>query len=323
VQQVDLRFSVRAVVQHSFGGPEVLAIEDVPEPEVIPTEVRVRVEYAGVNPVDAKVRKGASVAAFAGGFPLILGWDIAGVVESVGTGVTRFAVGDRVFGMPRFPRPARGYAELVTAPSRQLELIPAGIDSMLAASLPLSSITAWQIVADVASVEEGDRVLILGAGGAVGRLATQLANQRAASVTVTGSARSLKQLTDLGAERGILHEDLDTLEVEDKFDTIIDLLGKGLGASQIGHLRAGGTLVVVPSDSQAGLAKVAASAGIRATGMIVEPDLVALAGIATMLRSGALAFAEPTSFDFSDVRRVHELLDDGSPHGKMVLDLTL
>jgi NADPH:quinone reductase-like Zn-dependent oxidoreductase len=317
----DLEFTVRAAVQRSFGGPEVLTIEDASIPDVIPTEVRVQVEFAGVNPVDAKVRAGASVAAFAGNFPLTVGWDIAGVIESVGAGVTRFAVGDRVFGMPRFPRPARGYAELVTAPSRQLALIPSGVETRLAASLPLASITAWQLVADVASISEGDRVLILGAGGAVGRLATQLAKKRGAQVITTGSKRSIALLAELGADRQLLTDELDGGASLGELDAIIDLIGHGHGVREVRRLRPGGILVVVPTHSQAGLAEVAASAAIHATGMIVEPDRGALEGVAALLGSGALSFVEPKPFAFGEVRRVHELLDAGSPEGKMVLDL--
>src|SRR5215211_7856402 len=116
---------MRAIVQKSFGGPEVLELADVPVPEPLPTEVRVRVEAAGVNPVDWKTRSGAgAVAAILGPPPLTVGWDVAGVVDAVGPGVTRFAVGDRVLGMPWFPRQAGAYAEYVTAPSRQFAAAP-------------------------------------------------------------------------------------------------------------------------------------------------------------------------------------------------------
>jgi NADPH:quinone reductase-like Zn-dependent oxidoreductase len=97
--------SMRAIVQHEFGGPEVLEVESRPVPEPVATEVRVRVEAAGVNPVDWKTRGGKG-AAVQFGLPLTVGWDVTGIVDAVGPGVTRFAVGDPVFGMPWFPRPA-------------------------------------------------------------------------------------------------------------------------------------------------------------------------------------------------------------------------
>ncbi|MGH3142810.1 MAG: alcohol dehydrogenase catalytic domain-containing protein, partial [Gaiellales bacterium] len=124
---------MRAIRQEALGGPGVLELVDVPQPEPAPTEVLVRVAAAGVNPVDWKVRT-------RGGFlepPFTIGWDVAGTVEALGGGVTRFAVGDRVFGMPRFPREAAAYAEYVTSPSRQLARIPEGLADVDAAALPL------------------------------------------------------------------------------------------------------------------------------------------------------------------------------------------
>ncbi|HEY1974037.1 MAG TPA: alcohol dehydrogenase catalytic domain-containing protein, partial [Pseudonocardia sp.] len=133
---------MRAVVLDRFGGPEVLTVGQRPLPEPLPTEVRVRVAAAGVNPIDGKTRSGQGMARFLGDLPFVLGWDIAGEVEAVGVGVTRFEVGDQVFGMPRFPRLAGCYAEYVTAPSRQLAKLPAGLDHVGAAALPLAALTA-------------------------------------------------------------------------------------------------------------------------------------------------------------------------------------
>ena len=112
---------MRAIRQVTLGGPEVLELTDVPRPEPGPTEVLVRVRAAGVNPVDWKTR---TRGGFLGQPPFTVGWDVAGVVEEPGRGVTRFAPGDRVFGMPRFPGEAAAYAEYATSPSRQLALIP-------------------------------------------------------------------------------------------------------------------------------------------------------------------------------------------------------
>src|SRR5436853_3729409 len=114
---------MRAIRQDAFGGPEVLRLVEAPDPVPLPTEVVVRVKAAGINPVDEVIRDGRFP--LLGPPPFILGWDISGVVESVVPGVTRFARGDEVFGMPFFPRAANGYAELVAAPSRQLARKPA------------------------------------------------------------------------------------------------------------------------------------------------------------------------------------------------------
>jgi NADPH:quinone reductase-like Zn-dependent oxidoreductase len=175
---------MRAIRQDSLGGPEVMRITDVARPEPGPTEVLVRAGAAGVNPVDWKTRAGGGML---GSPPFTLGWDVAGVVEAVGLGVTRFAVGDRVFGMPRFPREAAAYAEYVTSPSRQLGRTPASLSDVEAAALPLAALTAWQALVDTAAVQPGQRVLIHAGAGGVGHLAVQIAKARGAYVI--GTAR--------------------------------------------------------------------------------------------------------------------------------------
>src|ERR1700755_1200696 len=190
---------MRAIVQHSFGGPEVLAVAEVEAPEPIPTEVQVRVHAAGVNPVDFKTRAGKGMAAVLGEPPLRIGWDVAGVVSAVGAGVTRFRVGDEVFGMPWFPRQAGAYAEYVTAPSRHFAGKPHPLSFEEAAALPLAGLTAWQIVVDTIQLEDGARVPLHGAAGGVGHLAVQIAKARGANVIATARTEQAEWLRELGA----------------------------------------------------------------------------------------------------------------------------
>ncbi len=179
-----------AIRQEVLGGPEVLEVVDVPRPEPGPTEVLVRVAAAGVNPVDWKVR---ARGGFLGDPPFTVGWDVAGVVEEVGIGVTRFAAGDRVFGMPRFPREAAAYAEYATSPSRQLARTPDGLSDVEAGAMPLAALTAWQALVETADVRPGSRVLVNGAAGGVGHLAVQIAKARGAYVI--GTARAVQHET--------------------------------------------------------------------------------------------------------------------------------
>src|SRR6188472_2557786 len=167
---------MRALVNPRPGGPEELRLADVERPEPIPTEVLVRQRAAGVNPVDWKVRAGSGYRTLLGE-PVIIGWDVAGVVEEVDD-VTRFAPGDRVFGMPWFPRAARAYAEYVTSPARQLARIPDGMSFEEAGGLPLAGLTGWQALTDIAAIGDGDRVLIHAGAGGVGHLAVQIAKAR-------------------------------------------------------------------------------------------------------------------------------------------------
>lgn len=173
---------MRAVIQEEFGGPDVLHVAEVDPPAALPTEVLVAVRATGLNPVDAVIRSGAYP--MFGQPPFILGWDVSGVVHEVVPGVNRFSVGDEVFGMPLFPRPASGYAEFVAAPSRQLARKPISIDHIHAAGLPLAGLTAWQSLVDIADLQAGQRV-VHAAGGGVGHLAVQIAKDLGAYVIGT------------------------------------------------------------------------------------------------------------------------------------------
>ena len=158
-------------------------------------------------------------------FPLILGWDISGVVEEVGFGVTTLAPGDEVYGMPWFPRAAGGYAEYVTAPARQWARKPATLDHVHATSVPLAALTAWQTVVDTAHVQAGQRILITAAAGGVGHFAVQFARHLVAHVIATASAARHPRLRELGADETI---DYTTTRFEDAtkdVDVVIDLVG--------------------------------------------------------------------------------------------------
>ncbi|HXV92701.1 MAG TPA: NADP-dependent oxidoreductase, partial [Pseudonocardia sp.] len=194
---------MRVITQLSTGGPEVLEPGEAPVPEPLPTEVRVRVEAAGVNPVDWKTRAGAGMARVIGPPPFTIGWDVAGVVDAVGPGVTRFEVGDEVYGMPWFPRQAGAYAEYMTAPSRHFALRPPGLSAVEAAAMPLAGLTAWQSLVDVAAVRPGQRVLVHAAAGGVGHLAVQIAKARGAQVIGTASAAKHALLAELGVDQPV------------------------------------------------------------------------------------------------------------------------
>ena len=194
-------------------------------PEPIPTEVLVRVHAAGVNPVDWKTRKGSGMAGVLGDPPWRIGWDVAGVVEEVGMGVTRFRPGDEVFGMPWFPRAAGAYADYVTCPARQLALRPEGLDFAAAAALPLAALTAWQALVDTAGLQAGQRVLVHAAAGGVGHLAVQIAKALGAEVYGTAGAAKQDFLRELGVDRPIDYKAEAFEDVATDMDVVLDLIG--------------------------------------------------------------------------------------------------
>src|SRR3954452_22280072 len=216
--------SMRAIVQHEFGGPEVLEVESRPVPEPVATEVRVRVQAAGVNPVDWKTRAGKGAAA-QWGLPLTVGWDVAGVVDAVRPGVNSFAVGDPVVGMAWFPRRASSYAEFVTAPSRHFARRPDALGVVEAGGLSLAGLTAWQCLVDVARVQPGQRVLVHAGAGGVGHLAVQIAKSRGAHVIATASAAKPDLLADLGVDEAVDYRSSRFEEVVEPVDVVYDLIG--------------------------------------------------------------------------------------------------
>jgi NADPH:quinone reductase-like Zn-dependent oxidoreductase len=308
--------TMRAIRQETFGGPEVLELVQVPRPSPIPTEVLVRTVAAGVNPVDWKVR---ARGGFLGEPPFTVGWDVAGVVAEIGYGVTRFSVGDRVFGMPRFPREAAAYAEYVTSPSRQLARIPDGMDDVGAGALPLAGLTAWQALVETADVQPGQRVLVLAAAGGVGHLAVQIAKARGAYVLGTARAEKHAFLADLGVDEMIDYTSENVAERARDIDVVLDLVGGETGLGAFPALRAGGAFVSVPSS--AGLAELQelAAGRARVTGILVEPDRAGLEAIAKLVAAGALRPHVSHTFQLGEAARAHELGETGRTQGKLVL----
>lgn len=310
---------MRAVVVDRYGDPDVLSVvrRDVPEP--LPTEIRVRVAAAGVNPVDWKTRAGRGMAPVLGDPPVVLGWDVAGVVDAVGPGVTRFAVGDRVFGMPWFPREAGAYAEFVTAPSRHFAACPAELNDVAAAALPLAGLTAWQCLVDIARLDRGQRVLIHAAAGGVGHLAVQIAKSRGAYVIGTASSAKHRLLGELGMDEAINYQGTRFEQVVEPVDVVLDLVGGDVAMRSLRALRPGGLLITVPSLPESDVIVAAREQGVRVTGMLVEPDGRALEELASLVREGRLRPLVERTFPLEEAEAAHRLGEKGRTTGKIVL----
>ncbi len=311
---------MRIVVATEAGAPDVLRVEEMPVPEPIPTEVLVRVHAAGVNPVDWKTRKGEGMAGVLGEPPWRIGWDVAGVVEEVGMGVTRFRPGDEVFGMPWFPRAAGAYADYVTCPARQLALRPEGLEFTAAAALPLAGLTAWQALVDTAGLQAGQRVLVHAAAGGVGHLAVQIAKALGAEVYGTASAAKHDFLRSLGVDRPIDYHAEAFEEVATGMDVVLDLIGTwDYGIRSLTALAEGGTLLEIPSGADPDVLEAAEQQGKVATGMLVEPDGAGLERIAQLCRDGKLTPALEEPLPLEQAARAHSLGEEGRTQGKRVL----
>ena len=307
---------MRAIRQERLGGPEVLQLVQVPRPEPAPTEVLVRVTTAGVNPVDWKVRTAGGLL---GEPPFTVGWDVAGVVEALGRGVTRFAPGDRVFGMPRFPREAAAYAQYVTSPSRQLARIPERLSDVEAAALPLAGLTAWQALVETARVGPGMRVLVLGAAGGVGHIAVQVAKAEGAYVLGTARAEKHEFLASLGADEAVDYTTGPLAGRVGDVDVVFDLVGPEAAEAALPTLHDDGVLVTAASGSSLGSLRDAAAGRVRVIGILVEPDRAGLEALAALVAEGRLRPHVAETFPLADAARAHERGETGRTQGKLVL----
>jgi NADPH:quinone reductase-like Zn-dependent oxidoreductase len=304
-----------------MGGPEVLSLVEVPRPDPISTEVLVEVHAAGVNPVDWKTRSGRGVSAWAGPPPFVPGWDVAGVVVEMGYGVTTLAPGDRVFGMPWFPREAGAYSEYVAAPSRQFARIPEGTPFEEAAALPLAALTAWQALVDTARIQAGQTVLVHGASGGVGHLALQIAKARGAAVVATARVANHDFLRSLGADECVDRESVRIEDAAHGVDAVLDFVGRDETRAEVDTLRDGGTLVAIANGASEEAKEAAVARGIRVAEILVEPDGHALQEIATLAAGARLKVSVERVLPLEQAARAHELLEAGGVRGKLVLSV--
>ncbi len=236
--------TMKAVVVHEYGGPEVLKYEDAPRPEPKDNQVLVKVIAAAVNPVDAMIRSGKYAKVFGTTLPLVPGYDIAGVVEKAGAKVTKLKVGDSVYAYPMW---GGGYAEYDVVDEGEVALKPKSITYVEAAGVPLAALTAWQALIDVAKIDKGQTVLIHGGSGGVGSFAIQIAKARGAKVIATASTPNQDLLKQLGADVAIDYTKQKFEDVAKDVDVVLDSVGKDTLARSYGVVKKGGfiaTLVV-------------------------------------------------------------------------------
>ncbi|KAA5832689.1 NADP-dependent oxidoreductase [Saccharopolyspora hirsuta] len=308
--------TMRAISQDEFGGPEVLREVELPRPEPGPSQVLIRVHAAGVNPTDWKHR---AQQLFLGKPPYVLGWDVSGVVEAVGTGVTLHKPGDEVFGMLPYPHGVGSHAEYVTGPARAFVRKPSGVDHVQAGAIPLAALTAWQALVDTANLQAGQRVLIHAAAGGVGHLAVQIAKARGAHVIGTASAGKHEFLRGLGADELIDYREVDFADAVSDVDVVLDTIAGDYRSRSLRTLRPGGLLVSILPYAKEELVAEAESLGVRAELLLVEADQAGMRAIADLVESGQLRAEIAGTFPLSDAAEAHALGETGRTTGKLVL----
>ena len=304
----------RAVRLETLGGPEVLRVQDVPEPHVGPGQVRVRVTAAGLNPMDWLIISNAELAAaFAVEPPTGFGYDFAGVVDEVGDGAEGFAVGDRVFG-GAMSRAVAYHVVVDPTGVDQLRHTPDGVDDVTAATLPIAARTASAALA-AARVGDRDTVLIGGAAGGVGVFAVQLACLAGARVLATASESSFEFLRGLGAEPVRYGEGLvDRVRAlaPNAIDAAVDLHGTETAhaALELG----------VPAERISTIAAQGSDLPVRATGG-VDADPGTLDHVAALIAEGRLRVPIAARFPIEQIRDAVELQATRHARGKVVVTL--
>lgn len=306
---------MKAVRFHEFGGPDVLRYEDADQPVAQPGQVRIRVAGSAFSPADNGIRSGNLPIPVS--LPYVPGYDVAGTIDAIGAGVDRFTAGDAVVG---FLSMAEGgsAAEYVVAPAELLVPAPTTIPLADAAALPSVALTAWQALFDNASLTEGQRLLIVGAGGAVGGYAVQLAKRAGAFVIATASPRSRASVTAAGADEVIDHTGADLLnEVTEPVDVLLNLapIDPAQFTALVALVRNGGVVVSTtvwmptPGDDRR---------GVRGVSMYVHPDAGQLTQLVSLIDGGELTVDVSRRVPLSELPAIHQQAAAGELFGKVV-----
>ena len=302
---------MKAVVYRRYGGPEVLEYTDVPNPKLSHNSVLVRVRAAALNPADHLLQAGLGDSHTDAWFPVIPGWDVAGVVEQLGAGVTEFAPGDEVIGYIRQEVLHHGaYAELVSAPVEALARKPRTASWSEAAGLPLSGLTAYRAIVQTLEVAPGETVLIHGAAGGVGAVAAQLALARQARVIGVASARHHPFLRSIGvlpvAQGDGLAGRIRALAA-DGIDAVLDCVGKGClhATTELGSSRARSCSI--------------ADGGPGITTVFARLDSAVLARLVEMVDAGGLRVPIAATYPLAQAAAAQTALKQPHPPGKIVL----
>jgi NADPH:quinone reductase-like Zn-dependent oxidoreductase len=309
--------TMKAVVIHEYGGPDVLKYEDIPRPEPKDDQLLIRVIAAGVNPVDGMIRSGMFDREGSRAFPIILGGDVAGVVEKVGSKVTKLKAGDPMFAYVSLDN-SGGYAQYALVPEREAAPKPKSLTYVEAAAVPIVAMTAWQALVDTAKLSAGQTVLIHGGSGGVGSFAIQIAKARGAKVIATASTANQDFLKQLGADLAIDYTKQKFEDVAKDVDVVLDSIGGDTLARSYGVVKTGGIIVsIVARLNESELEKH----GIRGAALSVEPNSEELAEIGKLIDDKKIKVIVSQTFPLSEAMKAQEQVATGHTRGKIVLKI--
>jgi NADPH:quinone reductase-like Zn-dependent oxidoreductase len=282
---------MKAIQVHQYGGADVLQLDEIPTPVPHEDEVLIQVKAAALNPVDTKIRNGYLQTMVPKTFPFIPGWEAAGIVKAVGKNVTAFAIGDEVITRTPFQK-GGGYAEYMTANEQEVVTKPSALSFPEAASLSIVGSAAYTALFQIAKLQTGQKLFILGAGGAVGSLATQMATKAGATVITTANG----------------HTDI---------DIALDLVGGPAQDTLWPLLKKNGLLLSSATPPSPEKAK---QYDVNATFMFTTPDRTVMRKVAEMAASGEIKLKIGKILPLAHAREAQELMESRSISGKIVLE---
>ena len=300
---------MKAIVVSQYGGPEVLKYKDFPDPSPGPDEVLVRVAATSINPFDVKQRSGAAKTFAPINFPGVLGIDVAGTVIRCGDKVKGFSAGDRVFGMAE-----QTYAELCVAKANSLAKIPAALDTVDAAALPLVTTTGHQLITNGASVRRQQSLLVTGALGSVGRSALFTAKSLGATVIAGVRKNQLEQAAALGADSIVAVDDSDAIANLQALDAVADTIDGSTAELLLAKVKSGGIFASVLGAPQ----NSAKFPKIKVVPVYAQPDVQALLQMAKAVIDGDLEIPIAAKMPLKDAAKAHAMIEKRAS-GKVLL----
>ncbi len=313
---------MKAITLKGFGGVDQLTYSDIQIPTIKEDEVLVQIKAVSVNPVDVKTRSGKGAAGrLKDENPIILGWDISGIIKETGNAVTHFTKGDEVFGMVNFPGHGKAYAEYVAAPASQLAIKPKHFSFEEAAATTLAALTAWQSIHQHGDIHQGTKVLIHAASGGVGHFAVQIAKYLGAYVIGTSSAANKDFVLSIGAD---VHIDYHSQKLEDivsNVDFVLDTIGGDNIDQSLLVMKPGGRIVSIPSGKNDGVEDKAKGKGMNGFSFMVQSNGEDMKALAELAEKGKLKPHVSKTFLFTQMPEAHLQIESGRTVGRIAVTL--
>ncbi|WP_127549323.1 NADP-dependent oxidoreductase [Paenibacillus amylolyticus] len=309
---------MKAVVINQYGSKEELVEQEVNKPRAEANQVVVKLEATSINPIDWKLREGYLKEMYDWEFPIILGWDVAGVITEIGSNVTKWRVGDRVFSRPDTTR-FGSYAEYTAVDEHLLAKLPDSISYEEAAAVPLAGLTAWQVLFTHGDLKEGETVLIHAGAGGVGMYAIQLAKNAGAHVITTASEKNHELLYSLGADQVIDYKKENFEEILKDIDLVFDTMGGEVAENSYKVLKPNtGRLITIVGEPNHDTAK---SHNVLAKGIWLQPDGDQLQRMADLMEEKKIKSIVGATFPFSrqGIYDAHALSETHHAVGKIVI----